>query len=64
MIEAYLGKAASEEVVGEYDPDESEEAQEEALAEVGAHEVEPMPVVVDAADAAASSAKSGSDTKD
>ena len=44
VIEAYLGKAASEEVVGEYEPD-TDQADAAAAAEaVGAHAVEPIPV--------------------
>ena len=45
VIEAYLGKAASEEIVGEYDPDEDEADQAVAAEAVGAHAVEPVPAV-------------------
>jgi branched-chain amino acid transport system ATP-binding protein len=44
VIEAYLGKAASEEVLGEYEPDEDKADQESAAAEVGAHAPSPPPV--------------------
>ncbi len=37
VIEAYLGKAASEAVIGEYEPDEEEADQSAAAQEVGAH---------------------------
>ena len=37
VIEAYLGKAASEEIIGEYDPDTDESDQRTAAEAVGAH---------------------------
>jgi branched-chain amino acid transport system ATP-binding protein len=40
VIEAYLGKAHSQEIVGRYEPDEDEADQERATAEVGAKPVE------------------------
>jgi branched-chain amino acid transport system ATP-binding protein len=43
VIEAYLGKAASEEVVRAYDPDTDEARQAEAARAVSAHAVEPLP---------------------
>ncbi|MEA2026253.1 MAG: hypothetical protein U9O18_06150, partial [Chloroflexota bacterium] len=43
VIEAYLGKAASEAVIGEYEPDEDEADQKAAAQEVGAHAVKPIP---------------------
>jgi branched-chain amino acid transport system ATP-binding protein len=52
VIEAYLGKAASEEMFGEYQP--AKDAADQAVAEatVGAHAVEPRAAVVDDEDAA------------
>jgi branched-chain amino acid transport system ATP-binding protein len=43
VIEAYLGKAASEQAFGEYVPDEDPEHQADAAASVGAHAVTPPP---------------------
>ncbi len=43
VIEAYLGKAASEQIIGEYEPTRDTAAIEEAAAAVGAHAVEPLP---------------------
>ncbi len=43
VIEAYLGKAASEEIIGEYEPAHDAGEREAAAASVGAHAVEPVP---------------------
>jgi branched-chain amino acid transport system ATP-binding protein len=43
VIEAYLGKAASEQIIGEYEPTRDPVAIEEAAEAVGAHAVEPLP---------------------
>jgi branched-chain amino acid transport system ATP-binding protein len=43
VIEAYLGKAASEAVIGEYEPDEDEADQVAAAEEVGAHAPKHIP---------------------
>ena len=43
VIEAYLGKSASEEVTGEFDPDSDPDDAAAAAARTGAHAVEPMP---------------------
>lgn len=43
VIEAYLGKAASQEVVGEYQPDTAEDDRARAQESVGAHAVAPVP---------------------
>ncbi len=48
VIEAYLGKSASEEVVGEYEPDDDPEDKAAAAARTGAHAVEPLEVPADA----------------
>jgi hypothetical protein len=41
VIEAYLGKAASEQAFGEYKPDVDPEHQAEAAESIGAHAPEP-----------------------
>ena len=43
VIEAYLGKAASEQAFGEYEPDTDPADQAAAAARTGAHAVEPAP---------------------
>jgi ABC-type methionine transport system ATPase subunit len=47
VIEAYLGKAASEEIAGEYEPSEDAAEQVEAAAAVGAHAVKPIPAALE-----------------
>jgi branched-chain amino acid transport system ATP-binding protein len=51
VIEAYLGKAASEQMFGEYQPDTDADDQAEAEASVGAHAVEPIAAKVNDEDA-------------
>jgi branched-chain amino acid transport system ATP-binding protein len=60
VIEAYLGKAASEEVVGEFEPDTDVQDQAQAAEEVGAHAVKPIPVPVPQEE----TAEGGHDDKD
>ena len=43
VIEAYLGKAASEQAFGEYEPDTDAGDQAAAAARTGAHPAEPAP---------------------